>query len=380
MSGRIRTIKPEMLEDEKTAKLSHLEFRLFVSLIMMADDYGNLRGETGLIRGQAMWGCTTDQDTTHIEAALVQLEEVGLVRSYLVRSQRYIHICGWSKHQRVDKPGKPRVPGPDDPEVAEDRAWQTYFFRMGESGPIKIGRSTNVEGRLASLSKGAPSPLVVLKVMPGDVEREMHKKFAHLRKHQEWFEPGEDLLAFLSENDSRPIRESFAPDLRPPTNEQRTTTGQSDPPRVVVVGALPEEKPLRGPWREPQLMGRFAAILKGHPKTARKSVNQQLEHARLSQQWGEWFADAGEAERFAALEIWVKRWLDDPSTDPAKMGKAAASFIGWCDHQEGLGIEKTFVPYHEPAELPPEPSAEDREALRREGAEWNVAELLGVAS
>ena len=43
MSGRIRTIKPELLDDAVTAGLSDMAFRLFVSSIVLADDYGRLR-------------------------------------------------------------------------------------------------------------------------------------------------------------------------------------------------------------------------------------------------------------------------------------------------------------------------------------------------
>lgn len=42
MAGRIRSIKPEILDDEKCASLSHLE---------IADDYGNLRGDPDYVRG-----------------------------------------------------------------------------------------------------------------------------------------------------------------------------------------------------------------------------------------------------------------------------------------------------------------------------------------
>jgi two-component system sensor histidine kinase BaeS len=37
MSGRIRTIKPELLDDERTATLSDAAFRLFIGLILLAD-------------------------------------------------------------------------------------------------------------------------------------------------------------------------------------------------------------------------------------------------------------------------------------------------------------------------------------------------------
>lgn len=43
--ARIRTLKPEILEDARTAGLSDAAFRLFVAMIVLADDHGNLRAD-----------------------------------------------------------------------------------------------------------------------------------------------------------------------------------------------------------------------------------------------------------------------------------------------------------------------------------------------
>lgn len=118
--ARIRTVKPEMLDDEKVAALPHLAWRLFVSLIMTADDYGNQHGAPGKIRGSALWATdATDRDTRE---ALARLSRDSLVALYTVRGQAYVSIVGWSKHQRVDKPGRPIVPGPEqaDSHTSED--------------------------------------------------------------------------------------------------------------------------------------------------------------------------------------------------------------------------------------------------------------------
>lgn len=114
--ARIRSIKPELLEDEKTALLTHFEWRLFVSMLLLADDYGNLRANPKQIEGTALWGVLNPGD---IQAALSTLQEAGLISLYVVRGQAYAHFTGWSKHQKVDKPGKPLCPGPDQGDPAE---------------------------------------------------------------------------------------------------------------------------------------------------------------------------------------------------------------------------------------------------------------------
>lgn len=111
MAGRIRSIKPEILDDEVVAALPHLEFRLFVSMFVMADDYGNLGGIAARVKGTALWG--TEDSVDKVKTALEHMAEVGLIEIYRVRGQAFIHLSGWSKHQKVDKPGRPIYPSPD---------------------------------------------------------------------------------------------------------------------------------------------------------------------------------------------------------------------------------------------------------------------------
>lgn len=108
--GRIRTIKPELLEDQRTATLNDAQWRLFVSLILLADDYGNLRAHPIQLSGAAFWGSDPARPT---RALLDKLVEVGLVALYEVSGQPYAHLIGWRKHQRVDRPGTPKCPPPE---------------------------------------------------------------------------------------------------------------------------------------------------------------------------------------------------------------------------------------------------------------------------
>ncbi len=109
MSGRIRTIKPELLEDAVTAGLSDSAFRVFIGMILLADDYGNVRAEPKYLEGQIYWSAIPE---TSVRLSRDSLET--LITIYTVRGQTYAHINGWSKHQRVQHPGKPRVPGIED--------------------------------------------------------------------------------------------------------------------------------------------------------------------------------------------------------------------------------------------------------------------------
>lgn len=130
---RIRTIKPEILRDEKTATLPDAAWRIFIGLFSLADDYGRLHAAAEQIAGSVLWGRPGPGLTAEEERAIVALlgeerardllypgcekmlsvlEERGLVTRYKVRGQSYLQITNWHKHQRVSHPGFPVVPCP----------------------------------------------------------------------------------------------------------------------------------------------------------------------------------------------------------------------------------------------------------------------------
>src|SRR6185312_11839658 len=97
MSGRIRSIKPEILDDEVAAGLSDAAWRLWVSLWVLADDHGNVRAGEKYLAAQ-VW-----QDTSRdVATPLLELVEKGRLHPYSVGGQRYVEIHAWDKHQRVD--------------------------------------------------------------------------------------------------------------------------------------------------------------------------------------------------------------------------------------------------------------------------------------
>lgn len=124
MAGRIRTIKPEWLEDEKLAAASDAARLLSVALLLTADDYGN--GRAGLSHvASAVWGGAISRavdenagDARELfrkaAGALQELADLRYLVLYECRGQAYFSIRNWSKHQNVRRPGKPRVPGPEE--------------------------------------------------------------------------------------------------------------------------------------------------------------------------------------------------------------------------------------------------------------------------
>lgn len=74
-----------------------------------------------------------------------------------------------------------------------------YFIQCGDEGPIKIGKSTNVESRLQSLQGASPYKLNLLAWFLGVSadETRLHELFAKHRMRGEWFEPSEDIYRYI---------------------------------------------------------------------------------------------------------------------------------------------------------------------------------------
>lgn len=147
MAGRIRTIKPEILEDERSAGLSSDAWRLWVSMWLLADDHGRLRGNHQYLEGQIFWLAKPRESLARL---LESLEMADLVIRYEVNGQKYIEIPNWSKHQRVDHPGKPRVPPPSEGTIESKQADRPKVSRDSRETLARDAESVEkVSGTLA---------------------------------------------------------------------------------------------------------------------------------------------------------------------------------------------------------------------------------------
>lgn len=89
------------------------------------------------------------------------------------------------------------------PIVAEDSVdaqGYIYFVHSPESARIKIGYTTNPDKRICVLQTASPSALETLAIIPGTVadECELHRRFAHLRVHREWFRDCDELREYIA--------------------------------------------------------------------------------------------------------------------------------------------------------------------------------------
>lgn len=106
--GRIRTIKPEFPQSESVGRLSRDARLLFIQLWTVADDAGRARAAQPLLAG---WLYPYDGDVP-VEEWLRELETEGMIVRYQVNKTRYLQVCKWEQHQKIDRPTKSRLPEP----------------------------------------------------------------------------------------------------------------------------------------------------------------------------------------------------------------------------------------------------------------------------
>lgn len=103
--ARIRTIKPEFWTDERVGECSPNARLLFLGTLNFADDHGGIERSAKQLKAQVF-----PYDTVDCEPLVQELLAAGLLVEYEAGGKKYLHIKGFRVHQKVEKPGKPRVP------------------------------------------------------------------------------------------------------------------------------------------------------------------------------------------------------------------------------------------------------------------------------
>lgn len=107
--ARIRTIKPEFWTDEKIVECSFEARLMFIGMFNFADDKGNLVRSPKRIKMQIF-----PADMIDCEPLIKELSGAGLISEYSVSGVEYIHIDGFSKHQKINRPSATTIPTPED--------------------------------------------------------------------------------------------------------------------------------------------------------------------------------------------------------------------------------------------------------------------------
>ncbi len=111
--------------------------------------------------------------------------------------QALAKMPGWVRQSAYNTFGK-RGLAPGRPKKGDDG--KIYFIRANGKGAVKIGYAVSVLKRVRALQISHRHRLAVVGVMKGTQkdEKDLHKRFAHLRLGGEWFDCKADLLEFLA--------------------------------------------------------------------------------------------------------------------------------------------------------------------------------------
>jgi len=154
---RIRSIKPEFWRSSDISKLSIEDRLLFVGLWSYVDDNGVGLDKLSAITAD-LFADDLERDApetfARVSRGLQNLSATARIIRYEVDGTNYLSITNWGRHQRIDKPGKPRFPRPDA-ENAEIRDGLARVFEKvapgtGEQGNRGTGEQSSSSDAEAS--------------------------------------------------------------------------------------------------------------------------------------------------------------------------------------------------------------------------------------
>ena len=141
---RIRTLKPEHRQHRKIGPLSDRTYRLWVSMILEAEDAGRLICSSPQLRA-VTWPYQPKVSLAMVETSIQELATLGLIRLYDVGGIRYADFPSWADHQRIDHPAKAKLPPyQEDTESSRVLARNSRTF---ENDPGGSGSGREVEGK-----------------------------------------------------------------------------------------------------------------------------------------------------------------------------------------------------------------------------------------
>ena len=113
---RIRTIKPEFYRSADIADLSIEDRLLFIGIWSYVDDNGVGRDEEDLIVTDLFpkdYFKDPAGTLARVATGLARLADAGLIVRYRVDGRSYLQVTNWGRHQKIDRPNKPRYPRSD---------------------------------------------------------------------------------------------------------------------------------------------------------------------------------------------------------------------------------------------------------------------------
>lgn len=165
---RARIIWPEHLTSPQVARLTHMEYRIWVGLVQLADDEGRCRADVAYLRA-AVLPHHTRTTLKNVSRCLHAIAESGLITLYEIDGAKYLFFPSWRRWQKPRFPTKSKLPDPvryGNPTVSLPESYGTGGVVVGEErnrcrGGVGVGETqadflAHLERIKAKHSPGSP--------------------------------------------------------------------------------------------------------------------------------------------------------------------------------------------------------------------------------
>ena len=160
---RIRSIKPEFWRSEDITALSWDQRLLFIGLWSYVDDNGVGLDKLSAIAADLFAGdleADAPETFARVSRGLEQLAVSNRIVRYSVDGKAYVEIVNWDRHQRIDKPNKPRFPRSDANGVQIRDTFASVSEKVAPGTGEQGNRGTEEQTLLStdSVAERVPTP------------------------------------------------------------------------------------------------------------------------------------------------------------------------------------------------------------------------------
>lgn len=179
---RIRSVHPEICEDETLAEVSAYADRTFVRIWTHMDDEGRVVDDARLLKAK-LYPLHDSMTAERVEKDLCELAQVGLLQRYVVDGKRYLQAkpkawARWQKPRRRVPSKLPPCPPPDNVRTVSDNSGTCTAGEV-DGGGAGVGDGVTPNSRLARGNVPSDDSQVIHK--PVDIEsRRLAKRVADI--------------------------------------------------------------------------------------------------------------------------------------------------------------------------------------------------------
>ena len=167
-----RLLHARLGHSAKVSSLSDLEFRVWATYLLAADDFGVMRAEA--VAFQAAHDGLSGRPARAVKRCIERLVKVGLVTAFVHQGARYLYQTDWQDFQRVRYPLRTMHPLPASAEVSAKtrRLWSVH------PGGVRVPAGPRLSGAAPEApSEACETPAEDGRDDPGDGSAGLPKDF-----------------------------------------------------------------------------------------------------------------------------------------------------------------------------------------------------------